>query len=169
MKKLWTSAHSIALGFLLGVSVMTSAIWYAVPSKAQTVSYPMSGSGAPSGNCTSQSAYGWLDTNSGNWWTCKGGVWALAGNPASLPISCTTGSIGGSLLAVGASASGTASCTGATTGMVCQAQASDGTNMAALGASPMCTVTASGVATVNLVAIILLTPTAKTYTVRVFP
>ena len=39
--KLWTSAHSIALGFLLGVSVMTAAIWYAAPSKAQTVNQPI--------------------------------------------------------------------------------------------------------------------------------
>jgi hypothetical protein len=123
-------------------------------------------SGSPVGNCVSSQAG--IDTITGNIWSCgPGGVWML--RTGAQPISCTTGSIGGSLLAVGASASGTATCTGATTSMVCQAQASDGTNMAALGASPMCTVTASGVATVNLVAIVALTPAAKTYSVRVFP
>ena len=124
-------------------------------------------SGTPTGAC--QSAQADIDSATGNFWTCKAGVWTLASMPTGLPISCTTGSIGGSLLAIGASASGTASCVGATTAMICQAQASDGTNMAALGASPICTVTASGIATVNLVAIIALTPASKTYSVRVFP
>src|SRR5260370_36630122 len=36
MKKLWTFYLTFALGFLLGVSLMTAAIWYGVPSKAQT-------------------------------------------------------------------------------------------------------------------------------------
>jgi hypothetical protein len=36
MKKLWTGAHTLASGFLLGVSLMTAAIWYAAPSKAQS-------------------------------------------------------------------------------------------------------------------------------------
>jgi hypothetical protein len=123
-------------------------------------------SGSPTGSCVS--SQGGVDILTGNIWSCgPGGVWML--RTGAQPISCTTGSIGGSLLTVGTSASGTASCTGATTSMVCQAQATDGTNMAALGASPMYTVTASGVATVNLVAIVALTPAAKTYSVRVFP
>ena len=84
-------------------------------------------------------------------------------------MSGTTGSIGGGLLAVGASASGTATVTGATVGMVCMAQPSDGTNMYALGANVGCTVTASNTVTVNIVAIVTLTPAAKTYVVRVVP
>ena len=83
------------------------------------------------------------------------------------PLSGTTGSIGGSLLAVGASASGTVTVTGATVGMPCDAQASDGTNMSALGANVGCTVTAANTVTVNVVAIVALTPAAKTYVVRV--
>ncbi len=86
---------------------------------------------------------------------------------AGAPLSGTTGSIGGSLLTVGASASGTATVTGATVGMVCTAQPSDGTNLYALGANIGCTVTAANTVTVNVVAIVALTPVAKTYTVRV--
>jgi len=84
-------------------------------------------------------------------------------------LSGTTGSIGGGLLAVGASASGTATVTGATVGMVCTAQPSDGTNIYALGANIGCTVTATNTVTVNVVAIVTLTPVAKTYVVRVIP
>jgi hypothetical protein len=123
------------------------------------------GSGAPSSSCVSGSAY--IDSATGYHWTCKGGAWILMSSGA--PISCTTGSIGGSLLLAGASASGTATCTGATTSMVCDTQASDGTNMAALGATPACTVTSANTVTVNVVAIIGLTPASKTYSVRVIP
>ena len=38
MKKIWTPFHWMALGFLFGVSLMTAAIWYAAPSKAQSYS-----------------------------------------------------------------------------------------------------------------------------------
>jgi len=84
-------------------------------------------------------------------------------------LSGTTGSIGGGLLAVGASASGIATVTGATVGMVCTAQPSDGTNIYAVGANIGCTVTAANTVTVNVVAIVALTPVAKTYVVRVIP
>jgi hypothetical protein len=84
-------------------------------------------------------------------------------------LSGTTGSIGGSLLIVGASASGAATVTGATIGMPCVATPSDGTNMAGLGADIICTVTSSSTATVNVLAIISLTPASKTYNVRVYP
>lgn len=84
-------------------------------------------------------------------------------------LSGTTGAIGGSILVAGATASGTATVTGAAVGQVCMAQASDGTNMAALGAVPVCTVTATNTATVNVVAVIGLTPASKTYAVRILP
>lgn len=123
------------------------------------------GSGAPSGACVSGSSY--VDSATGAWWTCTSSVWKNIGTAAIL--TGTTGLIGGGLLAIGASASGTATVTGATTSMACVAQASDGTNMAALGATPMCTVTATNTATVNLIAIVALTPASKTYSVRVVP
>jgi hypothetical protein len=87
----------------------------------------------------------------------------------TVPLSGTTGSIGGSLLSVGASASGTASIPGAVAGKNCIATASDGTNIYALGANIGCTVATAGVATVSVVAVIALTPPAKTYNVTVLP
>ena len=49
------------------------------------------------------------------------------------------------------------------------AQPSDGTNIYALGANIGCPVTATNTVTVNVVAIVALTPVAKTYSVRVVP
>jgi len=87
-----------------------------------------------------------------------------------LPVMTgTTGSIGGGLLAVGASASGTATVTGATVGMLCIAQPSDGTDMAAVGAIVSCTVTANNTATVRVVAVVTVTPASKQYNVRILP
>ena len=84
-------------------------------------------------------------------------------------LSGTTGSIGGSLLSLGSSSSGTASISGATVGMVCVAQASDGTDMGALGVVVACTVTSAGTVTVRLIGLVAVTPAAKTYGVRVIP
>jgi len=123
------------------------------------------GSGAPVGACISGSTY--TDASTGYAWSCKASGWVLGAT--SGVMSGTTGSIGGSLLAAGASASGTATVTGATVGMVCTAQPSDGTNIYALGANIGCTVTATNTVTVNVVAIVTLTPVAKTYNVRVVP
>ena len=88
---------------------------------------------------------------------------------APAPLTGTTGSIGGGALLAGATTSGTATITGATVGMACIAQASDGTNVVALGAQVECTVTAANTVTVNVSALIALTPPAKTYTIRVIP
>jgi hypothetical protein len=88
-----------------------------------------------------------------------------AGGVASL--TGTTGSIGGGALLAGTTTSGTATVTGATVGMACIAQASDGTNLIALGAQVGCTVTATNTVTVNVSALIALTPPAKTYSIRV--
>lgn len=87
----------------------------------------------------------------------------------TVPLSGTTGSIGGGLLSVGSAASGTASIPGAALGKNCLATPSDGTNIYGLGANIGCIITSSGVATVSVVAIILLTPPAKTYNVSVLP
>jgi hypothetical protein len=84
-------------------------------------------------------------------------------------ISGTTGSIGGGALLAGATTTGTATVTGATTGKPCIAAPSDGTSIAGLGVglSINCSVTSSGTATVVITAAIGGTPTAKTYTVTV--
>lgn len=88
-------------------------------------------------------------------------------NCSSVMLCATTGSIGGGALLVGASASGTVSVTGAQVGMPCIAQPSDGTDMIAVGAIPVCIVTSANTVTVRVIAILALTPTAKTYVVRV--
>jgi len=88
-------------------------------------------------------------------------------NCSSSTLCATSGSIGGGLLAVGASASGTVTVTGAGIGSLCFAQPSDGTDMIALGAIPSCTVTAPNTVVVRVLAVITLTPAAKTYNIRV--
>ena len=85
------------------------------------------------------------------------------------PLRGTTGSIGGGLLAVGASATGTATISGAIAGQPCIASTTDGTNITGLGADLSCTVTSANTATVTVTAIVALTPPAKTYNVIVFP
>ncbi len=102
------------------------------------------------------------------WWFRLLAKDAHAQNNCSSVILCaTTGSIGGGALLVGASASGTVTVTGAQVGMPCIAQPSDGTDMIVLGAIPVCTVTSANTVTVRVIAILALTPTAKTYVVRV--
>jgi hypothetical protein len=123
------------------------------------------GSGVPSGSCVSGSTY--TDASTGNAWTCLASAWKLGAT--SGVMSGTTGSIGGGALLAGACASGTATVTGATTGMPAVASPSDGTNIAALGTSISATVTSASTVTVNVCALLALTPTAKTYTVRVVP
>jgi hypothetical protein len=82
-------------------------------------------------------------------------------------LSGTTGSIGGAALLAGACSTGTVSVTGAVPGMLAVAAPSDGTNIPALGVSIAAVVTSSGIVTVSVCALLALTPTAKTYNVRV--
>jgi hypothetical protein len=86
--------------------------------------------------------------------------------PARL-LSGVTGSIGGSLLSIGASTTGTATVNGAVTGQPCIASASDGTNMLTLGLIVHCDVTSTNTVTVTLYAIVALTPASKTYNVTI--
>jgi hypothetical protein len=82
----------------------------------------------------------------------------------ALPLSGTTGSIGGSALTAGQCASGTATINGATAGMLGSAAATDGTYQS--GYIVQTLGTASNTATVYVCAIVAGTPTAKTYNVR---
>lgn len=99
-------------------------------------------------------------------------------NSSSGTISCgnsvgylkgTTGSIGGSALLLGGCTSGTATVTGASPGMPVEVSPSDGTNIQAVGTVVSGNVTSSNTVTVNVCALLSVTPTAKTYNVRVFP
>jgi hypothetical protein len=123
------------------------------------------GSGAPTGACVSGSVY--TDSATGNAWTCTGGAWKLSATSGIM--SGTTGSIGGSLIVLGGCSSGTATVTGATVGMPAVATPSDGTNIAGLGVVITATVTSSNTVTVNVCALVSLTPASKTYTVRIVP
>lgn len=159
---------------LLVVGVVGGVSWYGHGHNvhAQSPSYYQQQavwmySGAPSGACNS---YGLaVDTTTSNLWTCLSGTWKQIG-AAKPTLYGTTGSIGGGLLTVGSCASGTATVTGATIGMtVTTPTPTDGTNMASLGAGTYGVVTASNTVTVNVCALIALTPTAKTYNVGVIP
>jgi hypothetical protein len=88
-------------------------------------------------------------------------------------VNGTTGSIGGSLLAVGTPATGTATVTGVAAGRPCFAAPSDGTGLTSvgsgLGVTVGCVVTSSGTATVYVGVAVAGTPVAKTYSVVAFP
>lgn len=102
----------------------------------------------------------------------------LAGKQASLGfmplniLSGTSGSIGGSLLAAGACASGTVSITGATTSMAAVASPAGGadpSNGGILGVAIDARVSSSNIVTVSVCSPVAGTPAAATYNVRVIP
>jgi hypothetical protein len=88
----------------------------------------------------------------------------VGGSNLNLPLSGTTGTIGGSALAVGACASGTATVTGATAGMGVVLGTYPGDSFRAAGY-----VSATNTVTVKICAYVAATPTAQTYTIRVIP
>lgn len=105
--------------------------------------------------------------SAGNHLNWVGGALVCGTSVAAPYLTGTTGSIGGGLLLAGACASGIATVTGADPGDPVAVSASDGTNIPALGASISGTVTSANTVTVNVCALLSLTPTAKTYTVKV--
>ena len=127
-------------------------------------------SGALSGNASTATALAANGTN------CSAGQAPLGVDAAGNSESCTayqtpilsgsTGSIGGGLLTAGACTSGTASVTGATTAMTATASPvtypGDGNLWLAYVSDP-------DVVTVEVCAILTLTPTASIYRVRVIP
>jgi len=101
-------------------------------------------------------------------------VWGMDGTgtnqgwytPSSLGVlSTTTGSIGGSLLALGCTSEGTVTVTGATTSMACLMSGVGGnpTNV-----QPQCSVSSAGTVTVQFCTAVAVTPAAQTYAIRVF-
>jgi hypothetical protein len=96
-----------------------------------------------------------------------GSVVSLAALP-TVPVilSGTTGSIGGGLLTVGLTATGTATVTGAAVGDPVVVSPSDGSLVNSLIALTA-TVTSANTVTVQLSAIAAVTPAAKTYNVKV--
>lgn len=103
------------------------------------------------------SAVGWLDAQH----SAPAGAKVFPG---------TTASIGGSLLVAGACSTGTATVTGATTGMQASASPAGGidpTNGSVLGVSVLARVSSANTVTVSVCSPIAGTPTAATYNVRV--
>jgi hypothetical protein len=146
---------------LIVVGAMVALFWLwnvraQQPSTLQpTTSGPMVGACNP--------GQGIVISTSGTIYSCYLGTWA-----AISPMSGTTGSIGGSLLAsVGAATTGTITIQGASVGQPCIATASDGTNMLAIGFMVHCDVTTANTVTVTVAALIIGTPTSKTYFVRI--
>lgn len=81
-------------------------------------------------------------------------------------LTGTTGSIGGGLLSAATCTSGTATVTGATVGMVATA---DPATYPGDGAQWQTYVSSTNTVTVKVCVLLLLTPTATTYAVRVVP
>jgi len=134
-------------------------------SKAQSGGASVQASaGAPSGTC--QNAQVDIDTTAGNLWTCKAGVWTITALPGSVPLRGTTGTITGTLLVVGGCNTGTATVTGATTGMeVSASPVSDpGT-----GVVWNAWVSSANTVTVKECALVSLTPNNTAYNVTVNP
>lgn len=85
---------------------------------------------------------------------------------ASVPLTGTTGSLGGGVLSAGACAATTTTVTGATTAMTVNVTPATTTDIGAL-AVWKAWVSATNVVTVNVCAIILGTPVSTPYNIRV--
>lgn len=88
----------------------------------------------------------------------------ISSSCGAAPLTGTTGNIGGGLLAAGACASGTVTITGATVGMVAVANP---TANPGSGVQWQAYVSSANTVTVQACVLLLLTPTATTYNVRV--
>jgi hypothetical protein len=120
--------------------------------------------GIPTGSC--QPSHIDIDSTTGNLWTCKNGTWMLASLPGSIPLRGVTGTITGTLLALGSCDTGTATVTGAVTSMPALASpvSDPGTGIVwnALVSSP-------NTVTVKECALVLSTPNNTAYQVVVNP
>jgi hypothetical protein len=115
-------------------------------------------------SCTSGSY--WIDPIAGstnNWRMCSNGTLSTLPT-ATTPLTGTTASIGGDLLAVGCTNETTLTVTGATTAMACVISGTAG-NPA--NVQPQCAVTAANTVTPQLCTAVAVTPTARTYNVRI--
>lgn len=127
------------------------------------------GAGAPGNFFTCNTAFSFMEfVNTSNFTTyyCDGTNW----NQTKSSLSGTSGTITGTLLAAGASDTGTVTVAGATAGMSCGAvAATDGTVINSFVLS--CAVTGSGSSnvTVSVMSPVLGTPPSKAYNFKVWP
>lgn len=96
------------------------------------------------------------------------GITGATGTNATSYLSGTSGTITGTLLAVGGTDTGTLTVTGASVGMPCTADTTDGTNPSS-SVAITCRVTSANTVTVILTGFAIATPASKQYSVRVFP
>ena len=92
--------------------------------------------------------------------------WGVNGTWSAPASTASTASIGGSVLLAGACSTGTTNVTGATTSMVAVASP---VTAQPNGVQWQAYVSSAGVVTVNVCAIVGLTPTSSVYNVRVIP
>lgn len=156
MRKLGGFVLSIVVIFSVGIWGLVSAVRSVKKTQAQSTA-----SNAP------MPAMPACPDSAGNHLNWVGGALVCGTSVAPPYLAGTTGSIGGGLLLAGACASGTAAVTGADPGDPVAVSASDGTNIPALGANVSGTVTSANTVTVSVCALVSVTPTAKTYTVKV--
>lgn len=107
-------------------------------------------------------------TNGATGPTGSTGVTGTTGTNATSYLSGTSGTITGTLLAVGGTDTGTLTVTGASVGMPCTADTTDGTNPSS-SVAITCRVTGANTVTVILTGFAIATPASKAYNVRVFP
>lgn len=105
--------------------------------------------------------------SAGNHLNWVGGALICGTSAARTTLTCTTGSIGGSLILLNQTTSGTCTASGAVAGTPCLASPSDGTVVLGVGVAVDCQVTSANTATVTLYALVAATPAAKTYNVTI--
>lgn len=169
MKKLAAIAGTIilAVAVIMATQIRTThGMQISLPATTGMVAPLARGAGLPAVflTCNASSAYlPFWNTLTDQMSACDGSTWHDLGLPTPR-LSGITGSIGGSALAVGSCATGTATVTGATPGMVFGVTRTDGSFIGG-GFIKDATVITAGVVTVNICATVLGTPPAKTYSV----
>lgn len=113
-------------------------------------------------NAAAEALIAWDYTNS-IFYVCHSSVWASASAP---PLTGTTGTITGTLLAVGGTDTGTVTVAGAVVGKPCSVSTTDGTNPSS-SVTYHCEVTSTNTVTVTLQAAAIATPASKAYNVSV--
>lgn len=159
----------ISVSLFIGFSVHKPTHAQATNLQGAPLVTPMlNGSGAASTfyTCNAQmEMLPFYDYSGNQFYMCHTNVWVAQAKPY---LTGTTGTITGTLLAVGGSDTGNVTITGAAVGANCQANASDGT-APATGTFVDCNVGSTNTVTVRVVAFVIGTPPSKTYSVKVFP
>lgn len=141
-----------------------------LPATTGMIAPTARGAGIPSGilTCNANSQYiEYINTLTNQVSYCDGTNWDA--EVGAVPyLSGATGTITGTLLAVGGSDTGTATVTGAVAGQPCDVSTTDGSNPSS-SSYVHCEVTAANTVTVTITAFAISTPASKAYNVRVFP